>query len=260
MQPTPTASTASDTALEPLPDRPRFGRVLLKLSGEAFAGDSGFGIDPDVVGGIADEIVEVHREGVGVAIVVGGGNIMRGQMFASGNGMDRATADYAGMLATVINAMALQDALEKRDVETRVQTAFPIPQVAEPYIRRRAIRHLEKDRVVILAAGTGNPFFTTDTASSLRALEIGAEVVLMAKNGTDAVYDKDPRKHSDAVPYRTLSYEEAITRQLRVMDLTAFTLCMDHELPIIVFDISKQGNIKRAVVGEPIGTLVGRIK
>jgi uridylate kinase len=242
------------------PTRPKFGRVLLKLSGEAFAGEEGHGIDPDTIGAIAEQIVEVHRAGVGVAIVVGGGNILRGQVAASGKGMDRATADYAGMLATVINALALQDALEKREVETRVQTAIPIPQVAEPFIRRRAIRHLEKERVVILAAGTGNPYFTTDTASSLRALEIGAEVVLMAKNGTDAVYDKDPKKFPDAVPYRTLAYEEAITRKLRVMDLTAFTICMENDLPIIVFDIAVPGNIKRAVMGEPIGTLVGRIK
>jgi uridylate kinase len=203
----------------------------------------------------------VHREDIGVAVVVGGGNILRGQVAAAaGQGMERATADYAGMLATVINALALQDALEKIDVQTRVQTAIAITQVAEPFIRRRAIRHIEKGRVVILAAGTGNPYFTTDTAASLRALEIGAEVVLMAKNGTDAVYDKDPRVHSDAVPYATLAYEEAIGRKLRVMDLTAFAVCMENDLPIIVFDISVPGNIKRAVLGEPIGTLVGRIK
>jgi uridylate kinase len=241
--------------------RPRFGRVLLKLSGEAFAGEQGFGIDPATVGKLAQEIAGVHAEGIGVAIVVGGGNILRGQVAAaSGQGMERATADYAGMLATVINALALQDALEKIDVQTRVQTAIAITQVAEPFIRRRAIRHIEKGRVVILAAGTGNPYFTTDTAASLRALEIGAEVVLMAKNGTDAVYDKDPRVHPDAVPYATLAYEEAIARKLRVMDLTAFAVCMENDLPIIVFDISVPGNIKRAVLGQPIGTLVGRIK
>lgn len=249
-----------ETESDGIPERRKFGRVLLKLSGEAFAGDQGYGIDPVTIGNIAEELAGVHQEGVGIAVVVGGGNILRGQSAASGKGMDRATADYAGMLATVINAMALQDALEKQGVETRAQTAIPIPQVAEPFIRRRAIRHLEKDRVVILAGGTGNPYFTTDTASSLRALELGAEVVLMAKNGTDAVYDKDPKKFADAVPYRTLSYQEAITKQLRVMDLTAFTLCMENELPIIVFDISVPGNIKRAVMGEPIGTLVGRIK
>lgn len=250
-----------ETEPDAIPERRKFGRVLLKLSGEAFAGDQGHGIDPVTIGNIADELAGVHQEGVGIAVVVGGGNILRGQAAASGNqGMDRATADYAGMLATVINAMALQDALEKRGIETRAQTAIPIPQVAEPFIRRRAIRHLEKERIVILAAGTGNPYFTTDTAASLRALELGAEVVLMAKNGTDAVYDKDPKKFADAIPYRTVSYQEAITKQLRVMDLTAFTLCMENELPIIVFDISVHGNIKRAVMGEPIGTLVGRIK
>jgi uridylate kinase len=240
--------------------RPRFKRVLLKLSGEAFAGEQGFGIDTVAVGNIAREVAEVHREGAGVAIVVGGGNILRGQIAASGKGMERATADYAGMLATVINALALQDSLEKLNVPTRVQTAIAITQVAEPFIRRRAIRHIEKGRVVILAAGTGNPYFTTDTAASLRALEIGAEVVLMAKNGTDAVYDKDPRKHADAVPYQTVAYEEAISKKLRVMDLTAFAVCMENDLPIIVFDIQVPGNIKRAVTGEPIGTLVGRIK
>ncbi len=240
--------------------RPRFGRVLLKLSGEAFAGEQGFGIDGGMIGKIASEIADIHKEGIGIAIVVGGGNILRGSAISGDGGMERATADYAGMLATVINAVALQDALEKNGVQTRVQTAIPIPQVAEPFIRRRAIRHIEKGRAVILAAGTGNPYFTTDTAASLRALEIGADVVLMAKNGTDAVYDKDPRKFPDAVPYRTLAYEEAISRKLRVMDLTAFAVCMENDLPIIVFDISVAGNIRRAVLGEPIGTLVGRIK
>lgn len=240
--------------------RPKFNRVLLKLSGEAFAGEQGHGIDPDTIGKIAREIADVQAEGVGIAIVVGGGNILRGQAASAGQGMDRATADYAGMLATVINALALQDALEKLGLETRAQTALPIPQVAEPFIRRRAIRHMEKGRVVILAGGTGNPYFTTDTASSLRALEIGADVVLMAKNGTDAVYDKDPKKFPDAVPYRTLGYEEAIAKKLRVMDLTAFAVCMENDLPIIVFDISVPGNIKRAVLGEQIGTLVGRFK
>ena len=240
--------------------RPRFGRVLLKLSGEAFAGNQGYGIDPATIGKIAREIADVHAEGAGIAIVVGGGNILRGQVASAGEGMERATADYAGMLATVINALALQDALEKVNVPTRVQTAIAVMQVAEPFIRRRAIRHMEKGRVVILAAGTGNPYFTTDTAASLRALEIGADVVLMAKNGVDAVYNKDPRKHNDAIPYATLAYEEAIINKLRVMDLTAFTICMENDMPIIVFDISVPGNIKRAVIGEPIGTLVGRIK
>jgi uridylate kinase len=245
---------------EPGQQRPRFERVLLKLSGEAFAGQQGYGIDSFSVGDIAREVADVYHEKVGIAIVVGGGNILRGQSAASGKGMERATADYAGMLATVINALALQDALEKLEVPTRVQTAIPIPQVAEPFIRRRAIRHIEKDRVVILAAGTGNPYFTTDTAASLRALEIGADVVLMAKNGTDAIYDKDPKKFPDAVPYKQVGYEEAIARKLRVMDLTAFAVCMENELPIVVFDIAVPGNIKRAVLGEPIGTLVGKTK
>jgi len=240
--------------------RRRYSRVLLKLSGEAFAGQLGYGIDADSIGKLALEIADIHREDVGVAVVVGGGNILRGQAAASGKGMERATADYAGMLATVINALALQDALEKLDVPTRVQTAIAITQVAEPFIRRRAIRHIEKGRVVILAAGTGNPYFTTDTAASLRALEIGADVVLMAKNGTDAVYDKDPRQHADAVPYKVVGFEEAIAKKLRVMDLTAFAVCMENDLPIIVFDINVPGNIKRAVLGQPIGTLVGKVK
>ena len=245
---------------EAFPARAKFGRVLLKLSGEAFAGTQGYGINGDAVGKIAREVADVHKEGVGVAIVVGGGNILRGEAAASGRGMERATADYAGMLATVINALALQDALEKQDVPTRVQTAIAITQVAEPFIRRRAIRHIEKGRVVILAAGTGNPYFTTDTAASLRALEIGADVVLMAKNGTDAIYDKDPKKFADAVPYKQVSYEEAIEKKLRVMDLTAFAVCMENDMPIVVFDIATPGNIKRAVLGKPIGTLVGRVK
>jgi uridylate kinase len=232
--------------------------VLLKLSGEAFAGEQGYGIDPDTTGKLALEVADVHREGVGVAVVVGGGNILRGQS-ASGKGMERATADYMGMLATVINALALQDALEKLDVPTRVQTAIQINPVAEPFIRRRAIRHMEKDRVVILAAGTGNPYFTTDTAAALRALELHCEAVLKATN-VDAVYDKDPKQFADARPYTHLGYEEAIERKLKVMDLTAFAVCMENDLPIVVFDIAVPGNIKRAVLGEPIGTFVGRSK
>ncbi|HVK04732.1 MAG TPA: UMP kinase [Armatimonadaceae bacterium] len=257
---TPAAYAGAETGTGGGEVRPRFGRVLLKLSGEAFAGDQGFGIGPDAVQKIAREVADIHALGVGVAIVVGGGNILRGQSAASGRGMDRATADYAGMLATVINGLALQDALEKLSVPTRVQTAINIMQVAEPFIRRRAIRHIEKERVVIFAAGTGNPYFTTDTAASLRALEIGAEVVLMAKNNVDAVYDKDPRQHADAKPYRQVGYEEAIERKLRVMDLTAFAVCMENDLPIIVFDIGVPGNIKRAVMGDAIGTFVGRSK
>lgn len=240
--------------------RPKFKRVLLKLSGEAFAGEQGHGIDTEAIGTIAREVAAIHSEGVGVAIVVGGGNILRGQVMSQDKGMERATADYAGMLATVINALALQDGLEKQGIQTRVQTAISIMQVAEPFIRRRAIRHIEKGRVVILAGGTGNPYFTTDTAASLRALEVGAEVVLMAKNNTDAVYDKDPRKFADAKPYRTIGYEEAIEKKLRVMDLTAFAVCMENDMPIVVFDINVPGNIKRAVMGEPIGTLVTRAK
>ncbi len=238
--------------------RGRFNRVLLKLSGEAFAGEQGYGIHPETIAGIAKEIVDVVEAGTEVAIVVGGGNILRGAV-ASGRGMERATADYAGMLATVINGLALQDAIEKAGAETRLQTALAITQVAEPFIRRRAIRHLEKKRIVILAAGTGNPYVTTDTASALRALEIGADAVLMAKNGTDAVYDKDPRTNSDAKPYKFVSYDEALEKKLRVMDLTALTMCMDNNLPILVFDMNVPGNIGRAVSGEEIGTYVGRV-
>jgi uridylate kinase len=233
----------------------RFKRVLLKLSGEAFAGDQGYGIDPNTIAKIAAEIVEIRQAGVDVAVVVGGGNILRGAA-ASDRGMERATADYAGMLATVINGLALQDALEKQGVESRLQTALTITQVAEPFIRRRALRHLEKGRVVILAAGTGNPYVTTDTGAALRAVEINADVILMAKNGTDAVYDKDPRKFSDAKPYATLTYEEALEKKLRVMDLTALAMCMDNNKPILVFDMNVSGNMKRAALGEPIGTLV----
>jgi uridylate kinase len=233
----------------------QYNRVLLKLSGEAFAGDQGYGIDPNTIAKIAAEIVEIRQAGVDVAVVVGGGNILRGAA-ASDRGMERATADYAGMLATVINGLALQDAIEKQGVESRLQTALTITQVAEPFIRRRALRHLEKGRVVILAAGTGNPYVTTDTGAALRAVEINADVILMAKNGTDAVYDKDPRKFSDAKPYKTLTYEEALEKKLRVMDLTALAMCMDNNKPILVFDMNVPGNMKRAALGEPIGTLV----
>ena len=245
-----------------IPDepRPKFGRVLLKLSGEAFSGEQGYGISPETIRKIAAEIADVVATGVQIAIVVGGGNILRGSVVSAGEGMERTSADYAGMLATVINAVALQDSLEKLNVQTRVQTAIPISQIAEPFIRRRAMRHMEKGRVVILAAGTGNPYFTTDTAAALRAVELSAEVVLMAKNGTDAVYDKDPRKHADAVAYKKVTFDEAIERKLKVLDLTAFAVCMENDLPIIVFDIGIAGNIQRAVNGDPIGTLVGRIK
>jgi len=236
-------------------DKPRWSRVLLKLSGQVFAGHDSFGIDYDTVAATAADIKEVRAGGVDVAAVVGGGNIIRGQA-AESAGMDRATADYMGMLATVINALALQDALEKLGVETRVQTAISMAEVAEPFIRRRAIRHLEKGRVVILAAGTGNPYFTTDTAAALRALEIRAQAVLKATS-VDGVYDSDPREHPEAELLTEISYMDAISRNLGIMDLTAFTLCMDHKIPIIVFNITERGNIKRVIWGEPIGTLVG---
>ncbi|MCE5199254.1 MAG: UMP kinase [Armatimonadota bacterium] len=229
-------------------------RVLLKLSGQSFSGHEKLGICPDTVKAIAEDIKAARESGIEIAVVIGAGNILRGEA-ASGQGMDRATADYAGMLGTVINSLALQDALEKLDVHTRVQSAITMSEVAEPFIRRRAIRHLEKGRVVILAAGTGNPFFTTDTAAALRALEIKADVVLKATN-VDGVYNCDPRKYDNAVKFDELSFMEAISQNLGVMDLTAFTLCMEHNLPIVVFDITTRGNIKRAASGEPIGTLV----
>lgn len=233
---------------------PRWKRVLLKLSGQVFAGSDNFGISYEAVAAIAADIKELRDGGVDVAAVVGGGNIIRGRA-AQSAGMDRASADYMGMLATVINALALQDALEKLNIQTRVQTAITMAEVAEPFIRRRALRHLEKGRVVILAAGTGNPYFTTDTAAALRALEIKAEAVLKATN-VDGVYDSDPRQNPNARLLRNISYMDAINRNLGIMDLTAFTLCMDHNIPIVVFNITKRGNIKRAVWGKPIGTLV----
>jgi uridylate kinase len=239
------------------PQAPRWKRVLLKLSGEAFAGAGHFGIDPDTVNRLAQDILETQQVGLDIAIVVGGGNIMRGGR-ASKKGVDRASADYMGMLGTVINALALQDALEKLGADTRVQTAITMSAVAEPYIRRRAIHHMEKGRIVILAAGTGMPYFTTDTAAVQRALEIHAEAVLKATN-VEGVYDKDPRQHPDAVKFEQLDFMEAINRGLGIMDLTAFSLCKEYDLPIVVFDISKPGNIKRVVCGETIGTYVGRI-
>lgn len=232
----------------------KWNRVLLKLSGQAFSGPGKLGIDPETVRTIAEDIKEAAESGVDIAVVVGAGNIIRGEA-ASVGGMDRATADYMGMLGTVINSLALQDALEKIGVQTRVMTAVNMAEVAEPFIRRRAIRHLEKERVVILAAGTGNPYFTTDTAASLRALEIHAQVVLKATN-VDGVYTSDPNKDSDAVRFDEISFIEAINRNLRVMDLTAFTLCMENNLPIVVFDVTQRGNIGRAARGERIGTLV----
>lgn len=234
----------------------RHRRVLLKLSGEALMGERPYGIDPATMASIARQTGHLTEDlGVQVGIVVGGGNIWRGQT-ASENGMDRATADYAGMLATIINALALSDALEKVGAVTRVQSAITVTAVAEPYIRRRAIRHLEKGRIVIFAAGTGNPYFTTDTAAALRAIELGADVLLMAKNRVDGVYDTDPRANPQATMFRRLSYIEAINLGLRVMDSTALSLCMDNRLPIIVFNLSVEGNIERVVKGDEIGTLV----
>ena len=233
-----------------------FGRVVLKLSGEALAGESGFGIAPGVLRGIAREVREVHSLGVQVGIVIGGGNVIRG-VKAAAEGLDRTSADYMGMMASVINGLALQDALETESLSTRVLTALEIKQVAEPYIRRRAVRHLEKGRVVIFAAGTGNPYFTTDTAAVLRAVEIDAEVVLMAKHGVDGVYDADPRLEPDAKRYDEVSFEEAIRKNLRVMDQTALSLCRENALPMVVFDMNVAGNIRKVVTGEKIGTRVG---
>jgi len=232
-----------------------YRRVLLKLSGEALMGSLPYGIDATIVQDIAQEVAEVVAAGVQVAIVVGGGNIFRGVKGAA-SGMDRATADYIGMIATVMNAMTLQDALEQIDVPTRVQTAIAMQEVAEPYIRRRAMRHLEKKRVVIFGAGSGNPFFTTDTTAALRAAEIGADVLFKATK-VDGVYDSDPQKNPDARRYQTLTYGHILTQDLRVMDATAIALCKDNSIPIIVFDLSVPGNIRRAVMGEQIGTLVG---
>ena len=234
--------------------RPAFQRVLLKLSGEALMGDLEYGIDPGTVAQLAEEIIAVQRSGVEIAIVIGAGNIYRG-MAAAAEGMDRATADYAGMLATVLNALALQDALERAGADTRVLSALEVSEVAEPYIRRRAMRHLEKGRVVIFAAGTGNPFFTTDTAAALRALEIGAEALLMGKSGTKGVYDGDPRTDPTATFLPALTHLEAIERGLRVMDTTALSLCMENRLPIHVFELA-EGNILRVATGEQVGTII----
>lgn len=233
----------------------KYKRILLKLSGEAFSGDASFGIDPSILAKIAKQIKGVTEMGVGVAVVVGGGNIWRGAEAASW-GMDRATADYAGMLATIINALSLQDSLERENVITRTQSAINVQQVAEPYIRRRAIRHMEKGRVVIFAAGTGNPYMTTDTAAALRAVEIEAEVLLMTKNNVDGVYSADPRKEPNAKKFDTLTYLEALNMRLEVMDTTALSLCLENRLPIIVFDLMENRSIERAVRGESIGTLV----
>ncbi len=234
---------------------PKYSRVVLKLSGEALAGSLGFGIDPDVVNAIAKQIKEVAALGVQIAVVVGGGNIWRG-VAGSAKGMDRATADYMGMLATVMNSLALHDALQKIGVDTRTQTAIEMKEVAEPYIRGRAIRHMEKGRVVIFAAGTGNPYFSTDTTAALRAAEIEAQVLLMAKR-VDGVYDCDPMINPEAKKFARLTYIEMLNRGLGIMDSTAASLCMDNEIPLIVFDLNVHGNIKRAVFGEKIGTYIG---
>jgi uridylate kinase len=234
--------------------RNRYQRILLKISGEVLTGKGDYGIDPSVIQKIAQEIKEVKTLGVEVAIVIGGGNIFRG-IAASSKGMDRASADYMGMLATVMNGLALQDALEKINVQTRVQTAIEMREVAEPYIRRRAIRHLEKGRVVIFTGGTGNPYFTTDTTASLRAMEIGAEVILKATK-VDGVYDSDPLLNKRAQKYDELTYLDVLKKQLKVMDATAISLCMDHQIPIIVFSLKKRGNIKRVVLGDKVGTKV----
>lgn len=235
--------------------RGTYRRVLLKLSGEVFGGAKGIGVDPDVVQDIAKQIADVARTGVQVAIVVGGGNYFRGAELSQ-RGMDRSRADYMGMLGTVMNCLALQDFLEKEGVQTRVQTAITMGQVAEPYIPLRAIRHLEKGRVVIFGAGAGMPFFTTDTVSAQRALEIGAEALLLAKSGVDGVYSADPKKDPAATKYDTISYDEVLSKSLAVADAAAFALCRENKLPIIVFDLMKNGNIARAVRGETIGTLV----
>ena len=234
--------------------KPAFKRVLLKLSGEALQGNLGYGVDPKVASSIASQVKEIQGMGIDVAIVIGGGNIFRG-LQASKAGMDRATADYIGMLATIMNSMVLQDALEKKDVQTRVLSAIEVKELAEPYLRRRAIRHLEKKRVVIFAAGTGNPYFTTDTAAALRAIEIGADVILKATK-VDGVYTSDPMKDKKAKKFEKLAYIDVLNKRLQVMDATAITLCMDNQLPIIVFNMTEYGNIRRVMTGEKIGTRV----
>ncbi len=236
-------------------EKPKFKRIVLKISGEVLVGEEEYGISSEVIGSISREIKEVMERGVQIAVVVGGGNFFRG-LDTSSEGVDRTTADYMGMLATVINSLALQDALEKTGVFTRVQSAIDLRQVAEPYIRRRAIRHLEKARVVIFAGGTGNPYFSTDTAASLRAMEIGADVLLKATK-VEGVYDSDPMKNKDAVMLDRLSYIDVLKENLRVMDATAVSLCMDNHLPIIVFNVKKKGNIVKAVMGEKVGTTIG---
>lgn len=232
----------------------KYKRILLKLSGEALAGSKGSGIDTEILKQIAKDVSEAHATGVEIGVVIGGGNIFRG-VAASAHGMDRASSDYMGMLATCINSLALQDAFEKQGMQTRVQSAIEMAEIAEPYIRRRAIRHLEKKRVVIFAAGTGNPYFTTDTAAALRAMEINADIVMKATK-VDGIYDKDPHKHADAVMFDELTYLDVIQKGLEVMDATAITLCMDNKLPILTFNLKKPGNILNVVQGKPVGTII----
>lgn len=234
--------------------KPKYKRILLKLSGEALAGETGFGINVDILKSVSDQIKTIVDLKVETGIVIGGGNIFRG-IAATANGMDRATSDYMGMLATVINAMALQDMLERHGVYTRVQSAIEMHELAESYIRRRAQRHLEKGRIVIFAGGTGNPFFTTDTAAALRAMEIGAEVILKATK-VEGIYDKDPVKHKDAVMFKELTYLDVLQKNIKVMDSTAISMCMDNNLPIITFNLNRSGNIKRVIMGEKVGTIV----
>jgi uridylate kinase len=237
-------------------ERKSYRRILLKLSGEALAGGEGFGLSPQILNYIAQEIAQVHQLGIEIAVVVGGGNFVRGEQFSAEGGIDRSVADQMGMLGTLMNSLGLQSAIEKAGVPVRVQSAIAISQVAESFIRRRAVRHLEKNRVVVFAAGTGNPYFTTDTAAVLRALEIDAQVLIKATK-VDGIYDKDPKKHSDAVRYETLDYSEAISKRLAVMDQTAFTMCREHGLPVIVLDFNKSGALVQAVQGQNEGTLVG---
>lgn len=247
-------SSASEIPTSGKTEGREFRRVVIKLSGEVLAGEDKQGINVKVIRALAEEILEIHREGVEMAIVIGGGNIFRGIKAAS-DGMDRAIGDYMGMMATVINGLALQDFLEKVGLTTRLQTALEVKSVAEPFIRRKAIRHLEKKRVVILAGGTGNPYFTTDTTAALRAVEIGADVIFKATK-VDGVYDADPTKNPSAKRYRTLTFQEALVKRLQVMDSTAFSLCLDNKMPIQVFDMATEGNLKKAVQGKPIGTLI----
>lgn len=248
--------TALKTSNQPL----RYKRILLKISGEALMGDQGFGIKPEVISLVADEIAEAASLGCSVAIVVGGGNIFRGVQNSTKLGMDRAAADYVGMLATIMNSLILQETIKSKGVQVRVMSAIGMDRIAEPYIRLRAVRHLEKGRVVIFAGGTGNPFFSTDTTSALRAAEIGADVIMMAKNGVDGVYNKDPKEHADAVKFDTLSYDDVIHQNLKVMDQTAVTLCKETGLPILVFDFNAERAITRILQGEELGTHIGTSK